>query len=111
MKSNKIKQNELDAAGNIVVDNSEIRNVLDEWEKSQPTKKSLFNDSNGITIERIGDGDENENAIEKSIENMTDFIDEDKPGGKKSKNPKKKVGKSTTTTTSTTSVKKVNNKK
>ena len=91
-----IAKDELDAAKNIVKDNSEIRSVLEEWELKNNAKKGIFGNPNGISIDRGADGNAEGDVMDQAMENMTAHIDEEKPGGKKSKNPKKKVGKATT---------------
>ena len=90
-----IAKDELDAAGNIVVSKLEIRQVFEDWDKTNNSKKSLFGGNNGIERVDKGGDDDAEDGIDRSLEQMTEHFDEDKPGGKKSKNPKKKVGKST----------------
>lgn len=91
-----LAKDELDAARNVVVDKSDIREVFLEWEKENNNSKAIFgNNSISAVLRNDVEYDDEGNVIERNIENMTDFIDEDKPGGKKSKNPKKKIGKAT----------------
>ena len=82
-----------------MVDKSEIRRVFEDWEKTSASKnkKSIFGNPNAVAAVRNDNTCDGEHGIEQSLENMTEHLDEDKPGGKKSKNPKKKVGKATTT--------------
>ena len=91
-----LAKDEVDAARNVVVDKSELRNVFLQWEKENNNSKALFgNKSVSAVLRNDIEYDDDGNVIERNIENMTDHIDEEKPGGKKCKNPKKKVGKAT----------------
>lgn len=116
-----IAKDELDAAKNLVKDNSEIRAVLEEWELKNATKKGIFGNPSGIAIDRSGAecgcmGEGGGDVMEQVMESLTAHIDEDKPGGKKSKNPKQKIGKATSgagvtcnTSTPAAAVKSANN--
>jgi hypothetical protein len=80
-----------------MVDKSEIRKVFEEWDKVNNSKKTIFGNRAATSVDRSGNAvGEDGDGVDAALDAMTDFLDEDKPGGKKSKNPKKKVGKATT---------------